>query len=124
MSIIKRFGQIVTGGLNVTTPVISKGTVTQVTSITTPVTVDSSACIITTVSSTLAAGGVTTFTINNSAIRGNSVIVATLTNYTGTTGVVYVRCQAVAAGSVNIIVRNLSAADPLNGIVTISLVVL
>ena len=63
---------------------MSTGTVTQLVSITTGVTIDKPTGIITTVSSTLAAGAFAKFTVTNSTyVNSASVILCNICNYTG-----------------------------------------
>jgi hypothetical protein len=79
---------------------LTKGTVTQSGSITSAVTLNQPAGEITTVSATIA-GTVNTFTLNNSYIKADSVILATVNDTTGA-GLVVVQVDNIVAGSCSI----------------------
>jgi hypothetical protein len=79
---------------------LTKGVVTQTGSITSAVTLNQPAGEITTVSATIA-GTVNTFTLNNSYIKADSVILATVNDTTGA-GLVVVQVDNIAAGSCSI----------------------
>jgi hypothetical protein len=79
---------------------LTKGIVTQSGSITSAVTLNQPAGEITTVSDTIA-GTVRTFTLNNSYIKADSVILATVNDTTGA-GLVVVQVDNIAAGSCSI----------------------
>ena len=79
---------------------LTKGIVTQSGSITSAVTLNQPAGEITTVSATIA-GTVNTFTLNNSYIKADSVILATVNDTTGA-GLVVVQVDNIAAGSCSI----------------------
>jgi len=79
---------------------LTKGIVTQSGSITSAVTLNQPAGEITTVSDTIA-GTVRTFTLNNSYIKADSVILATVNDTTGA-GLVVVQVDNIVAGSCSI----------------------
>ena len=79
---------------------LTKGVVTQTGSITSAVTLNQPAGEITTVSATIA-GSVNTFTLNNSYIKADSVILATVNDTTGA-GLVVVQVDNIVAGSCSI----------------------
>ena len=79
---------------------LKKGSVTQTVSISTAVTLNLPAGEITTVSATIA-GTVSTFTLNNSYIKADSVILATVNDTTGA-GLVAVQVDNIVAGSCSI----------------------
>lgn len=83
--------------------------VTQITSITTGVTCNAYAGVITTVSQTVAAGAEASFTLTNSKIAATDVVVACIKTHTSA-GLFFVACTAVAAGSCQLTLTNLSAA--------------
>lgn len=86
-----------------------QGTITQITSITTGVTLNASSGVITTVSSTIAASGTATFTVTNSCITTASVITLQM-QYTGTlvtNGIPIVFIGTVSAGSFTITIVNI-----------------
>jgi hypothetical protein len=79
---------------------LTKGVVTQSGSITSAVTLNQPAGEITTVSATIA-GSVNTFTLNNSYIKADSIILATVNDTTGA-GLVVVQVDNIVAGSCSI----------------------
>jgi len=79
---------------------LTKGVVTQTGSITSAVTLNQPAGEITTVSATIA-GTVNTFTLNNSYIKADSVILATVNDTSGA-GLVVVQVDNIVAGSCSI----------------------
>ena len=80
---------------------LSKGVVTQSGSITTAVTLNQPSGEITTVSATIAAGAMSTFTLNNSFIKADSVILAVVNDTTGS-GLIAVQVDNIVAGSCSI----------------------
>jgi hypothetical protein len=107
--------------------VLSKGTVTQATSITTGVTLNAPAGKITTVALTTAANSVeSAFTVTNSFVKADSVVVASIVGYSGATltgDLPQVYVNSISAGSFNLIVGN-GGSGTLDGTVTISFVIL
>jgi len=79
---------------------LTKGVVTQTGNITSAVTLNQPAGEIITVSATIA-GTVNTFTLNNSYIKADSVILATVNDTTGA-GLVVVQVDNIVAGSCSI----------------------
>ena len=77
---------------------LTKGTVTQSVSITTAVTLNQPAGEITTVSATISAGAMSSFTLNNSFIKADSVIMATVNDTTGA-GLLAAQVDGIVAGS-------------------------
>lgn len=102
---------------------LSKGSVTQATSITTAVTCNASAGYITTVSTTLAANGSATFKVNNTHVSTDSCVVANISNYAGTTGIPVITVDNVAAGEFSITVTNVNDTNALNGTIRISFII-
>lgn len=98
------------------------GTVTQTTSTTTGVTLNTNSGQITTFSSTLAAGGEESFTVTNSVVAALDVpkVVIASTSSAGTPDVCVDR---VAAGSFRITVTNKHVTDALNNTMVINFVV-
>jgi hypothetical protein len=105
---------------------LSKSSVTQSGTITTGVTLNASAGKITTVALTTAANAVeAAFTVTNSYVAADSVIIATVTGYSGSTttnDLPQVYIDDVVAGSFNVIVGN-GGSGTLDGTVTISFVI-
>ena len=100
--------------------------VTQITSATTGVTINSSAGVITTVSETTAAVTKTTFTVTNSAVQANSTVIAGIQNYSGTyatNGIPVVTVSNVVAGAFDVNVVNVHAANALAGTLAIGFLV-
>lgn len=95
--------------------------VTQITSITTPVTVTAHNGIITTVSSTLASTLSTSFNVNNSKVTASSKIFVTV-NYAGT-GVPIVNISSIINGQFTIKITNGSAVA-LNDVLKISYLII
>ena len=80
-------------------PKITKSTVTQLTSTTTAVTINASAGVVTTISSTLAADATETFVVNNSYCGADSVILVNHLSYTGTDSTAVITVNVVDIGS-------------------------
>jgi hypothetical protein len=98
-------------------------TVTQITSTTTGVTINSSTGVITTFTETLAGAANLTFTVTNSAVEAGSAVVVNVQNYTGaytTNGTPLVAVNNVAAGSFDIKVLNVHASNALAGVLQIA----
>jgi hypothetical protein len=100
-----------------------KSAVAQATSITTSVPVMTQAGVITTVSSTLAAGATTTFDVTNPYVRAESVVLVTLSGYTGA-GVPIVSSGSPSGGSFSIHIRNIHDSAALDNTIKISYVIL
>ena len=96
--------------------------VTQLTAISTAVTVNAHNGIITTVSSTLAGGSNAAFTVNNSKVTTASKILLTV-NHPGA-GIPVLITEALTNGSFDIRIYNVSAATAFNNILKISYLIL
>jgi hypothetical protein len=96
--------------------------VTQITAITTAVTVNAHNGTITTVSSTLAGGSNAAFTVNNSKVTTSSKILLTV-DHPGA-GIPVLITEALANGSFDIRIYNVSAATAFNNILKISYLIL
>lgn len=94
---------------------LDRGVVTQATNINTAVTINKAAGIITTVTSTLATNGNASFSVNNSEVRSDSVVLGNIVNYNGTQGAPFARIQNVTSGSFTVALRNVDDINPLNG---------
>lgn len=86
------------------------GAVTQATSITTGVTLNTVCGTITTVSQTVAAGAEADFVVTNSQVAATDVVVACIKS-TASAGTFIVAVAAVAAGSFTLRLTNLHAAN-------------
>lgn len=83
---------------------LGRGTVTQATSITTGVTLNARAGVVTTVASTLAANADAAFIVTNSYVKSDSVIVLTCLN-TGD-GIATAQTSTITDGSFKILLAN------------------
>lgn len=108
----------VAGCLNMT----NKGSVTQITSDSTPVTLNSCAGKITTVSLTTPGGSAETFTCNNSTVSTSSIVLISINEYSGSSSVV-VEAVDISAGSFDVRLRNVGGAA-LNNTATIGFMVI
>lgn len=86
----------------------AQGTVTQLTSKSTAVTLNKSAGVITMNNASLAAATNATFTLNNSLISANDAVVLTISGGQATPGSYNVFANSLSAGSVSITLRNIS----------------
>ena len=102
---------------------VSKATVTQITSITTGVTINSPAGVITTVGATTGVDATESFTVTNSSVAAASVVIASVQGYGGTQGRAIVTVDTVAAGSFVVDLTNVGTAI-LDGAVDIGFYVL
>lgn len=94
-------------------------TVTQATNVSTAVTINGDKGIITTLTQSAAAAGEVVFTVNNSYVKADSLVLATIQYPEASTGYPTMHIADVAAGSFKVIIRNSHAADALNGIAKI-----
>lgn len=98
------------------------GAVTQITSITTGVTLNKACGQITTVASTLAAAAEAEFTVTNSEVAATDCVVLN-TTYAGG-GTPLVQARTIAAGSFKVVITNLHASAALDAVVVINFVVI
>lgn len=102
----------------------TKGAVTQLTSIATPVTLNTPTGVITTVALTTAAGAVSgPFVVNNSKVLANSVVVASVEYAFNKTGSPVVQVEAVTSGKFKLKIGN-AGSVVLNDIVKIHYIVI
>ena len=99
------------------------GTVTQLTSITTAVTLDTLNGVITTVSSTLAANAKTFFTVNNSNVTATSIVLVSVQYDEAATGIPVVGISDVATGSFKVVLSNGGNAA-LNNVVKVHFIII
>ena len=95
----------------------AQGTVTQLTSKSTGVTLNKSAGRITMDAASLATATNATFTLNNSFISANDTVILTISGGQVTPGSYNVFANALAAGSVSISLRNISGGSLLEAVV-------
>lgn len=100
-----------------------KGSVTQITSAVTAVTLNKLSGRITTVAGTLAAAGEEAFDVINSLVRDDDVVVASLQSYGGA-GTPLIVVDEVLNGAFRIAVLNLHASAALNALLIINFVVI
>jgi hypothetical protein len=89
----------------------AQGSVTQLTSKSTAVTLNKSAGVITMNNASLATATNATFTLNNSLISANDTVILTIAGGQATAGSYNVFANALAAGSVSISLRNISGGS-------------
>ena len=89
----------------------AQGTVTQLTSKSTAVTLNKPAGRITMDAASLATATNATFTLNNSFISANDTVILTISGGQATPGSYNVFANALAAGSVSISLRNISGGS-------------
>lgn len=105
----------------------AKSTVTQATNISTGVTLNQYAGVITTVSATTAGLATSTFTVTSSYALANSVITATILNYTGTyvtNGIPILTINNVTAGTFDVKITNAHATNALAGVLKIGFTII
>lgn len=100
------------------TAITEKGTVTQLTAITTGVTLNKQSGVITTVSSTLAAGSNASFTVTNSKCFSDSVIMLTVDD-SASAGLAKLNVQNIANGSFKVNITNIHGANAFNNVIKI-----
>jgi hypothetical protein len=89
----------------------AQGTVTQLTSKSTAVTLDKSAGQITMNNASLSTATNATFTLNNSLISANDTVILTIAGGQATPGSYNVFANSLSAGSVSITLRNISGGS-------------
>ena len=89
----------------------AQGTVTQATSKSTAVTLNTSMGRITMNNASLATATNATFTLNNSSISANDTVILTISGGQATPGSYNVFANALATGSVSITLRNISGGS-------------
>ena len=98
--------------------------VTQLTSITTTVTVDALNGVITTVSSTLAANARTSFTVNNALVTAASRILVSVEYDEAATGIPVVGIADIAATKFKVVLSNGAGVDALNNVVKVHFLII
>lgn len=106
-------------------PGSGKGTITQITSISTGVTINKASGVITTVSLTTTTNTVAgSFTITNSFAKSGSVILLTVEYPYTSTGFPGVKLSSTTNGSFTVTVKNTASSGSLNNVVKIHFVIL
>jgi hypothetical protein len=98
--------------------------VSQLTSITTAVTVDALNGSITTVASTLAANAKTSFTVNNSKVTGASRILVSVVYDEAATGIPVLGVSDIANGSFKVVISNGAGVAALNAALRVHFIIL
>jgi hypothetical protein len=101
----------------------AQGSVTQLTSKSTAVTLNKSAGVITMNNASLATATNATFTLNNSLISANDTVILTISGGQATAGSYNVFANSLAAGSVSITLRNISGG-PLSEAIIINFAII
>lgn len=121
----KTFGTVNANSLNVDKiSYTSKAAVTQSTSLTSGVTINSPVGTITTISTTLATQGSLSFTCANSSVDASKYVMANIIGYTGSNGTPSVIVDDITTGSFLVNVRNSHPTAPLNGSLKLAFLVL
>ena len=115
MSQFKSFGSIDTKRITFT----NKGAVTQATSLTSGVTLNSPVGSITTISTSLATSGNLAFVCTNACVKVGDYVFANIIDYAGSNGTPSVIVDNITRGSFAINVRNSHPTAPLNGAIKI-----
>jgi hypothetical protein len=114
MSLSKKISSIQSDFLSANEISLKKATVTQATAITSGVTLNSPAGVITTVSSTLSTNSSAAFIVSNSFVKVDSLVLGNIVNYAGTQGSPFARVQGVTNGSFSVVIRNVDDVNALN----------
>ena len=112
------------GSLNANIITIDKSTVTQLTSNTTAVNITTQAGIITTQSMTTPSNSALQFTVNHPDVTVNSVVLANIMNYAGTTGLPNLYIDNPTTGSFVSTIQNHHTSGSLNGAIKIAYFIL
>mgnify|MGYP003463107662 CR=1 FL=1 len=125
----KTSANFVTEGSQSTSPSIgigyatgAGGSVTQITSAATGVTLNKVCGRITTVALTTAAGADEQFTVTNSAVAATDIVIIT-TTYAGA-GTILVGTAKVVAGAFDVVITNLHASNALNAVAVINFAII
>ena len=113
--VTKEFGSVNLSHINFS----PKTSVTQITNLGTTVTNNSPCGFITTVNTTLATQGSTSFTCSNSTVSASKLVLTNIQGYTGTGGSPSVYVQNVADGRFTVTVQNRDLINALNGTIKI-----
>ena len=102
----------------------SWGTVTQITSITTAVTLNTKRGAITTFDPALAAAAEQEFTVNNTTVQPQSVVILSVGSGPSDNEHVMAFVSSVSAGAFTIVLSNLAAANQADGAMVINFAVI
>ena len=115
-------GDLEVSAFQVTRPKVIKDTVTQLVSVVTPVTLNAAAGIVTMYTSVLAASTSVGFAVTNSYVGDGVVVLASIQDYGGSTGLPSVIVTGVSSGIFQVVLQNNGTAA-LNGVVKVSFLV-
>lgn len=105
----------ITGSSTLNDISLTKSTITQGSSVTTGVSLDSPAGFIYTFTTgTIATSGSNSFTVTNSFVNTNSIVTPSIINYTGV-GIPVIRTTSVTSGSFGVKIDNLDATNAVAG---------
>lgn len=97
----------------------NKGAISQSTSITAGVLIDSPVGSIQTISTSLVTGGSLSFICSNSSVSSDTLVFANIQKYSGSQGAPKIHLTNVTIGSFTVNVQNVHDTLPLNGSLTI-----
>lgn len=121
----KSFGTVNANTINVDKiSYTSKAAVTQSTSLTSGVTINSPVGTITTISTSLSTQGSLSFTCTNSSVDASKYVMANIIGYTGSNGTPSVIVDDITKGSFLVNVRNSHPTSALNGALKLAFLVL
>jgi len=121
----KSFGTVNANTINVDKiSYTDKAAITQSTSLTSGVTINSPVGTITTISTSLATQGSLSFTCTNSAVDASKYVMANIIGYTGSSGTPSVIVDDITKGSFLVNVRNSHQTGALNGSLKLAFLVL
>ena len=105
----------ISGPSTLTDITLSKTTVSQGTSLTTGVSLDSPAgFIFTFTTGSISTSGSNSFTVTNSFVNTSSIVHTSILNYTGS-GIPVVNCTSITTGSFSVKINNLDATNTVAG---------
>jgi hypothetical protein len=121
----KQFGSLIVNGKSTLNEIsINKTSITQGTSITTGVTIDSPCGYVQTVSTTLATQGQASFTVSNAYVDPSSIVIGNIINYGGNSGSPVAIIDDIRDEAFSINITNVAGAGALNGTISIGFLVI
>lgn len=121
----KHFGSLIIDGKSTLNEVlINKTSITQGTSITTGVTIDSPCGYVQTVSTTLVTQGQASFTVSNAYVDPSSIVIGNIINYSGNQGSPVAIIDNITNEAFSVIITNTANTGALNGNIRIGFLVI
>ena len=117
-------GDLEVSAFQVTRPKVIKGTVTQLVDPSTAVVLNAAAGIVTMFTSTLAANTSSSFTVTNSYVGADSLLIVCVQDYSGTTGLPSVIVDNISNAGTFVITLHNDGNAALNGIVKVGFMVI